>query len=31
MSVYTFVLVLVGITAATGWLFRLVERIEGRR
>ena len=31
MDAYTMALVIIGAGTATGWVFRLVDRIEGRR
>lgn len=31
MDAYTLALVIIGAGAATGWVFRLIDRIEGRR
>lgn len=31
MDAYTMVLVVIGAGTATGWVFRLIDRIEGRR
>ena len=31
MDGYTMVLVIIGAGTATSWLFRLIDRIEGRR
>ena len=31
MDGYTLALVIIGAGTATGWLFRLIERIDGRR
>lgn len=31
MDVYTLALVIIGAGTATGWVFRLIDRIEGRR
>lgn len=31
MDAYTMALVIIGASTATGWLFRLIDRIEGRR
>lgn len=31
MDGYTLALVIIGAGTATGWLFRLIDRIEGRR
>lgn len=30
MDVYTMALVIIGAGTATGWVFRLIDRIEGR-
>jgi len=31
MDAYTMALVIIGAGTATGWVFRLIDRIEGRR
>lgn len=31
MDAYTKALVILGLGTATGWVFRLIDRIEGRR
>lgn len=31
MDAYTMALVVIGAGTATGWVFRLIDRIEGRR
>lgn len=31
MDAYTMALVIIGASTATSWLFRLIDRIEGRR
>ena len=31
MDTYTLALVIIGASTATSWLFRLIDRIEGRR
>ena len=31
MAAYTMALVIIGAGTATGWVFRLIDRIEGRR
>lgn len=31
MDTYTMALVIIGAGTATSWLFRLIDRIEGRR
>lgn len=31
MDGYTMTLVIIGAGTATGWLFRLIDRIEGRK
>ena len=31
MDAYTMALVIIGAGTATGWVFRLIDRIDGRR
>ena len=31
MDAYTMALVIIGASTATSWLYRLIDRIEGRR
>ncbi len=31
MDAYTLALVIIGASTATSWVFRLIDRIEGRR